>query len=230
MYVLLYLIFIFNVCCLLKPEKALFSTGEMHWNLTYTHRFYCNKHDSPSKQMTWSTAVYLDYNFLSSDFWFRLFEKKPKFLLQSDKCTAGRSNHRSTPDDKAAADRKHLTRLVILGCSSEPAISTGSGICQIPSNLPHTDRQTDVGTWEQHVCEPSKPSCSDIQGDYGWVALKTHSLHSPKIKKDTPVVIRVCPAPSIAFLFYFKSSSECRLSFLSGVSPASLDISQDFQS
>lgn len=65
---------------------------------------------------------------------------KPKLLLPSDKCMASRSKHLNTPDDKIAADRKHLTRLVIFGYSSEPAISTGSGIFQMPSNLPHTNR------------------------------------------------------------------------------------------
>lgn len=57
-----------------------------------------------------------------------------------DMCMASRSKHLSTPDDKAAADREHLTCLVILGYSSEPAISTGSGICQMPSKPPHTSK------------------------------------------------------------------------------------------
>lgn len=59
----------------------------------------------------------------------------------------GRSKHLSTPDDKAAADRKHLTCLAILGYTSEPAISTGSGICQMPSNLLHTNRPMCKHMW-----------------------------------------------------------------------------------
>lgn len=56
----------------------------------------------------------------------------------------GRSKRLSTPGDEAAADRKHLACLVILRYSSEPAISAGSGMCQISLNLLHTN--TDVQT------------------------------------------------------------------------------------
>lgn len=68
---------------------------------------------------------------------FRLFKKMQIQRCSSLQTTAARSKRLSTLDDKAAADRKHLTCLVIRGYSSEPAISTGSGICQMPSNLPH---------------------------------------------------------------------------------------------
>lgn len=51
----------------------------------------------------------------------------------------------STLSDKAAADRKYLTCLVIAGHSSEPAISPVSGICQMPLQQAHIKAQTQGG-------------------------------------------------------------------------------------